>query len=228
MDTVTYDVVYSKESDAIKALLTQRGVNALCHFTTFENLCSMVEMGGLVSRATLGKYGVQVDIQDPMRLEGGHFINLSIQRPNLYLWSKFAERYPQKEWCLLMLNPENCQRDGVKFTTANATAYRVRSLGTNAGVIGLKALFADRVVDTIGEALRTPGLPSNYPTSIQAEVLCPEPIAWADVYKVVVFSDVAKRRLVEMSGIAETMVEVSPNYFPEIIQARASVLCVTA
>lgn len=228
MDTITYTVTYSKESRAINDLLAQRGVEHLCHFTTFENLRSMVEMGGLVSRKTLEKYEVQADVQDGLRLEGSQFINLSIQRPNNFLWDKFAKRYPQKEWCLLMLNPDICQCEGVLFTTANATATNVRCKGTNPGVAGLDALFSNIVINTRGYTIRSSETPRNCPTSIQAEVLCPEPIAWEDVYEVVVCSEVDKARLVKMIGLSEKMVKVCPTVFPDVIRAKANRLDVAA
>ena len=222
MDMITYTVAYSKESGAINDLLVQRGVEHLCHFTTFENLCSMVEMGELVSRKTLENYEIQADFQDDLRFEGPHFINLSIQRPNSFLWDKFAKNCPQKEWCLLMLNPGICQYEGVLFTTANATASNVRYKGTNPGLAGLEALFANIVINTRGYTIRSSETPYNCPTSIQAEVLCPEPIDWEDVHEVLVFSEADKARLVKMSGLSEKMVKVCPTVFPDAIRAKVN------
>lgn len=203
----------SPDSEAIRREIADRGITYLCHFTTLRNATSMIRMGSLLSRRTLVDQAIPADFQDGLRFEGGQYINLSIQTPNHYLWRNFARKAPQKTWCLLRINPEVCLREGVKFTTGNASAFTVRCQGTALGVEGFRALFADRVIGTNCFRLRMKETPLSHPTSEQAEVLCPEPVSMADVFDIVVACDADKRALLSSVSVNPYFIKVDPTFF---------------
>lgn len=203
----------SVASNAIRHELTTRGITHLCHFTTLRNAAIIIRMGAILSRRTLVNELIAADFQDDSRFEGGQYINLSIQTPNHYLWRNFVRKAPQKVWCLLRINPEICLREGVKFTTGNASAYAVRCHGTATGVEGFRALFADQVIGTNCFRLRMKETPSSHPTSEQAEVLCPEPVSMADVFDIIVECDVDKCALLSRVSVNPYLIKVDPTFF---------------
>ena len=214
-------MTYSEDAALIQNELMQRRITHLCHFTTFKNVRSIFKMGGLYSRQTLNERGVLADFQDDSRYEGARYINLSIHEVNFKLLSRFAGNQPNKEWCILRLRKEICMRSGVRFATDNAAAWRVRQDGTAEGVSGLKALFAESVPTKDVYLPRKANKPMYLPTSSQAEVLCPEPIALRDVMDVMVLDWGAKQRLVNECGIPEALVKVGWNYFPSMLRSRS-------
>ena len=217
MNTMTY----SADATAILNELVQRRITHLCHFTTFGNVRSIFKMGALYSRQTLEDLRVPADFQDPLRCDGARYINLSIHEVNFRLLSKFAYDQPYAEWCILRLRKEICMRTGVRFTTDNAAAGQVRQYGTAEGVFGLKALFAASVPAKDGCVTRKANKPMNLPTSPQAEVLCPEPIALRDVMDVMVVNWGAKQRLVNKYGIPDALVKVGWECFPSMLRNRS-------
>ncbi|MBQ9694196.1 MAG: DUF4433 domain-containing protein [Kiritimatiellae bacterium] len=216
---------FSEEASQILRELKSRGVRALCHFTTLDNAASIIRMGALYSQQTLRQMNIPADIQDLSRFEGFQYLNLSIQQPNWKLWQKFArtkmDQGYNKRWCLFLINPEVCARAGVKFTTANATAWNVRRAGTAEGVEGLRALFGASVVDCQGMTLRPAGLAPAFPTSEQAEVLCPEPISIAETSGIIVMNEADKTSLCAVVPVNPALIRVNWRSFPALLRQIA-------
>lgn len=178
----------SSEAGAISAYAKERGVSRLVHFTPFLNLLGIFTTGGIMPKDCVLEYArshqdedllAYIRWNDALRLDRRtDCVNLSIQRINEPLLRRFKANFPQGEpWCIIEIDPVCLQKDGVLFAVANAAATAVRIKGTRAGLLGLKALFAESV--TVPKAYgvetcrRDASMARNRPTSIQAEVLFP-------------------------------------------------------
>lgn len=156
-----------------------RGVDELFHFTTVENLMSILERGAILSRTNVdaircaddGWYaGDYVEHIDDQRFDGlkGH-INLSLSRPNWYLLNQYRlrEKCEHFEWCIIKLDTAALGWEGTLFSVSNAASNDAKKAGVRGGEDGFKAMFAD----VVGKYDRSRGIPVRFTTDIQAEVL---------------------------------------------------------
>ena len=172
----------------IAAFAKERGITRLVHFTPFLNLLGIFNLRGIKSRDVVEAFAKEhedadlmayISWNDKLRLDNRtDCINLSIQRINAPLFSRFKANFNKGEpWCILEIDPCCLQKDGVMFTVANAAATSVRRSGTAGGVAGLKALYQESITVPKYHGTdiyrRTNAMPANCPTSIQAEVLYP-------------------------------------------------------
>jgi len=106
-------------------------------------------------------------------LEWLNYVSLSITCVNKYFFniSKKWHKNDVAWWCILSFRPEIITHSGVVFCTTNNAYTKVVKRGCD--VTGLEGLFADTIVEYESgtTARRHPSMPSNQPTSIQAEIL---------------------------------------------------------
>jgi len=177
---------------SISEYIVERSIKRLVHFSPRRNLIGMFRLGGIWPRAQLIEYAnanadqdlmAYVTWNDSVRLDNRQdCINLSIERINPYLFPvfqrKFEERFHDDEpWCIIEIDPSVMMFEGVVFTIANAASGFVKRVGTATGLLGLKALYADKISVEKGYRVqvdvRTPDMCSAFPTSPQAEVMVP-------------------------------------------------------
>ena len=152
----------------IKAALINFEIRNVIHFTRVENLESILE-NGLLSRSILDNSGLKYMSQDKYRLDGRiDAICLSISFPNWQLLHKQRKRSDHEDnWVVLELNPEILSSHDVAFTQKNAATSN-QDTGLK-GYSDFLLLFEEVPNKPSREQM---GLPKNYPTNPQSEVLC--------------------------------------------------------
>lgn len=100
-----YDKEEEERCNALATLIEERGITRLVHFTAEENLPSIYDHG-LMSVAKLDKSGIKYDKNDTDRADNiPDGISLSVQNPNQYLLRHFCQKYPNKKYVILSLDP---------------------------------------------------------------------------------------------------------------------------
>lgn len=172
----------------------RRKITDLCHFTRVENLKGIFTEG-LIPREELDKRPAHLRplFPDHLRLDGNRDAScLSISFPNYKMF--YSKRIASAEdalWAVLIYDYSILTRLNCAFTVHNAASNRIQknSIKTCNSVDHLKELFAD--FGTIKrDAL---GIPNNYPTNPQAEVLAYDLIPTAYIKQVVFFSQRAAK-----------------------------------
>ncbi len=164
----------------IEEYLDFRNVTELIHFTSFDNLSTILKHG-LLSVSTQEKMGLK-----SIRSDSGNqllnFISLSISFPNyLMLWNKL--HHLDNKWIMLTINPiilANKYQD-VLYCPHNATKYLNYIFNYPdqlKGIAGIQRLFSDRITTKAGEKTRGDlALTDNFTSNPQAEVLVKERIS---------------------------------------------------
>jgi hypothetical protein len=168
--------------------IIERKIDSLYHFTTMENLFSIMEREYIYSRTLIDKLklandgyytGDYVDHMDAQRLDGlRDFINLSLSRPNWYLLNKYSKRpeLSHFDWCILQVNTQPMLQETTLFSVCNAASHAAKSYGVNAGLIALNNVFREQV-KTPSKIYYRNNLPQHFTTDIQAEVLIKDQIS---------------------------------------------------
>lgn len=175
--------------------IIERKINSLYHFTTIENLFSILEREFIYSRTLIdqlkltndGFYtGDYVDHMDAERLDGlRDYINLSLSRPHWYLLNKYSQRPELKhfDWCILQLNTEPLLRPNTLFSVCNAASNVAKRYGVSPGLIAFDNLFREQV-ETPNKVYTRHNLPLHFTTDIQAEVLVKDQISIQNIKSV--------------------------------------------
>ena len=164
------------ERAAIEAIVKQKDIQFLVHFTSVRNLPSILA-NGLLPRHTLAWRGIEFHQNDELRMDGlMEATSLSISFPNYRMLFKQLNHPQGDAFCLLALNPRVLWELPCLFSPGNA-ARRALSVHKEhlEPYIGIKALA--RMFEG-GDAKRELyGLPASYTTDEQAEVLVVDDIA---------------------------------------------------
>lgn len=162
----------------IAALVAERGIREILHFTTNKGLVGILARRMVLSRKQLPEesYLEHVytpncrDRKDPAWLD---YVSLSISRINDWMFdcSKRWHTLDDVWWAVLAFEPSVLADPGVHFATTNniyPSVLRAR------GVTGIEWMFADVVYGRYRhEHRRQPDMPASWPTDRQAEVLYP-------------------------------------------------------
>lgn len=175
--------------------INERKIDSLYHFTTIENLFSILEREFIYSRTLIdqlkltndGFYtGDYVDHMDPERFNGlRDYINLSLSRPHWYLLNKYSKRPELKhfDWCILQLNTEPLLRPDTLFSVCNAASNAAKNYGIYPGLNAFDNMFKEQV-KTSSKIYSRQNLPSHFTTDIQAEVLVKDQISTQNIQTV--------------------------------------------
>lgn len=166
--TSNYGKKDNSSREKIRASVKTYEISNVIHFTRIENLESILEYG-LLSRSILNKSKLIYEYQDEYRLDGRiDAICLSISFPNWQLLYKAIKRSGHEDsWVVLELNPEILSSHDVAFTQKNAaTSNQDTGLKRHSD---FSVLFEEVPNKPSREQM---GLPKNYPTNPQSEVLC--------------------------------------------------------
>lgn len=153
----------TKRAARIKEFVEECGINYLVHFTRKENLPSIMDHG-LLGREDLERRGISYQHNDDQRLDyAPNAICLSITHPNDRLFCKFRDGHNRAAWEVLLLKPEILWMKDCAFCTDNAANRSVSDLRLEERrkLSSLQDMFAGC----------RDGLPRNFPTNAQAEVL---------------------------------------------------------
>ncbi|MGI1946354.1 DarT ssDNA thymidine ADP-ribosyltransferase family protein [Shewanella glacialipiscicola] len=164
-----------------------RGIEHLYHFTSIENLMSIMERGFIYSRQKVDELklandgyftGDYVDHMDNDRFDGlRNYVNLSLSRPNWYLLNKYQQRQELSHlsWCILCLNIQPMFEESTLFSVCNAASTTAKRYGICGDDIGFERMFMSDVVIPSKTYSRR-NLHNSYTTDIQAEVLIKDAI----------------------------------------------------
>ncbi|WP_351014824.1 DarT ssDNA thymidine ADP-ribosyltransferase family protein [Shewanella sp. AC91-MNA-CIBAN-0169] len=164
-----------------------RGIEHLYHFTSIENLMSIMERGFVYSRQKVDELklandgyftGDYVEHMDDDRFDGlRNYVNLSLSRPNWYLLNKYQQRQELSHlsWCILCLDTQPMFEDSTLFSVCNAASTTAKRYGICGGDIGFERMFMPDVV-TPSKTYSRRNLSQLYTTDIQAEVLVKDAI----------------------------------------------------
>lgn len=209
------------ESDPMAALIDERQIKRVVHFTTNRGVLGVLATGKLLSRARLPEekylehiFTANSDFRkDPAWLD---YVNLSIGAIN----GKFFE-YSNRQhvgedlwWAVLAFDPVILCHSGVYFCTSNNIySGTLRAQGAE----GLAALYDERVHQYLGNwAIRQPTRQSDLPTCPQAEVLYPGEVTTEYLRTLYVSQDAHAEAVAGMMasvGHREVPIEVDPSIF---------------
>lgn len=168
-----------------KEEIDTRGIKHLIHFTPTINLLSVYEQGKLLSRALLERFDIDqtdifdyVEFTDDIRFDDKSYINLSIQHPNSFLFSRFRQKTADEShiyWCILKIDKKYIYQADTLFSVTNAAnSHNKRNIGVTGDINKFRMMFANSlpIVTSYGSRTITRnGLKNKYPTDEQAEVL---------------------------------------------------------
>ncbi len=181
-DASTYSVPVL-ERKLIKIMAIDRKIERLVHFTRLENAALILKLGLLPSYHLKG-LGITFIPNDHLRLDGCQDANcLSISFPN---YKFFYKRHGNgtNSWVVLELDPSILWKKDCAFCTSNAASSEMINTPKEElkGALAFAELFKDwRTADR-----NRLGIPDNYPTNPQAEVLVFEPIPPKYITRIVV------------------------------------------
>jgi len=207
----------------IEEVISARRIDEILHFTTNRGLTGILASGRILSRARLGADKYVEHVYEPnarVRRDQAwlDYVNLSITRLNWEFFGHSRRWHAHEEvwWCAVAMSPEVLTLDGVTFATTNNMYTGCRR---GEGADGLQALFADRIVRWSGDAVERPsGLPLNWTTCHQAEVLVPEQVEVGYLRKIYVaterHSDIAASQCeILLHATPDLPIVVSPDAF---------------
>lgn len=178
--------------------IASRGIEHLIHFTPTINLLSIFEQGKLLSRALLERFDIDqtdifdyVEFTDDIRFDDKSYINLSIQHPNSFLFSRFRQKTADEShvyWCVLKIDKKYIYNADTLFSVTNAAnSYNKRNVGVTGDINKFRMMFANSlpiVTSYNSKTITRNGLKDKYPTDEQAEVLVKNEIPVSDILQV--------------------------------------------
>jgi hypothetical protein len=183
---------------AFQKEITDRGIRQLIHFTPTINLLSIFELGKLMSRSMLEEFDVEqtdifdyVEFTDAVRYDDKHYINLSVQHPNSFLFNRFRQKTAEHlhiTWCVLKIDPKFIYKKDTLFSVTNAAnSHNKGVVGVTGDIEKFRMLFSPTVQVVTSYASRTiqrRNLSSKYPTDEQAEILVRDEIPLSEIFNV--------------------------------------------
>lgn len=179
--------------------ISKRRIEWLIHFTTTENLSSIVECDALLSRTRVNELNIEiqdlldfVQFPDDYRFDNREdYINLSIQRPNQFLLNRFMQKltsHPDIHWCILKIQPHYIYSQQTLFSVTNAASNAAKNrFGISGDFDKFMALFQNELTISTSSGTRLynrNGIPDNYTTDVQAEVLVKDAILYQDIINI--------------------------------------------
>lgn len=151
----------------IQEYVAERKIGFLTHFTRASNLGDILQRG-LVPRNVLAGEGYG-HFNDQHRYDGTNAVCLSIHFPNYKMFWGVRQENKDVDWVILIIRAEVLWMLPCAFCVTNAASATVTAvaLEQRRTLAALQALYADW-----GDLSRaTLGIPDNFPTNPQAEVL---------------------------------------------------------
>jgi hypothetical protein len=180
-----------ERSCRIQALCVIRKITDLIHFTHISNLPSILEHGLLgIKDLENSSISQNVRINDQMRLDNlPNAISLSISFPNYRMFYKIHQNNTS-QWVIITLDPSILWKLDCVFNSSNAASGTQRSI--NAEIRKTYFYFEKMFSDSPQNDRSQLGIPDNFTTDPQAEVLVCEPISRSYI-KSVCFSHIQNK-----------------------------------
>ncbi len=153
----------------MEKIIQRRGIKSLYHFTRAENLPYIYEFG-LIPRSSIIELGLPCTYNDDYRYDGCEdAICTSIEFPNYKLFYSLRKKN-NCEWAVIRISADILLNLDCAFCSINAGDSRMYSQGIRN--LKSKSDFEMMFDELPGGPTRgTLGIPDNYPTNPQAEVL---------------------------------------------------------
>ncbi|VVE56307.1 hypothetical protein PCO31111_05112 [Pandoraea communis] len=193
----------------LQELVTERGIRCLTHFTKLANLPSIMARG-LLTRDIIFSEGDPTVWNDAYRHDGTHAICATIDFPNYKMfWPLRCEAPEGTDWIVIALKPSVLWELPCAFCVENAASGRVTAipLEQRRGVIAMEAMYGDYP----GKQRATLGLPPQYTTHPQAEVLILENVPPAYIMTIAVQDEANRLRAVTLAPTAP--ISPAPQWF---------------
>ncbi len=186
--------VPAADAAEIEETITRLGIEEVVHFTTNRGVLGMFASGAILPRSQLPKEKYLEHVYKPNAAErkdpnwtGCNSLSITRVNTDFFGVSRYWHAHTEVWWAVVSIDPVVLTHAGVVFVTTN-NIYPSRIRGT--GAPGLEAIFADPVLGKFGhEHRRTPELPENCTTDVQAEVLYPGRISTEFIRRVYVLTD---------------------------------------
>ena len=165
--------VEGKERDHnldVQEIIKNQKINNVVHFTRLQNLEGILSCG-LLTRKNILNSDIFSEFNDKYRFDQQKdSISCSIEFPNYKMFYKLQRENPDREWIVILLDPSLLWEKICAFSATNAANKSITSIPIEQrkGADALQKLF-----DNLSEIPNRNkiGLPVNYPTDPQAEVL---------------------------------------------------------
>lgn len=173
----------------INEYISERKITEIVHFTTERGLTGCAGSKFVLSRKALNEDQYLSHIASPVSHERREakktfnkdqnwldYINLSVSEINTSYFNAAQNWFKgeDKWWCIMSFDPEILNHHGVYFTTTN-NIYS--SVVRTAGLVGLKAMFAEKITRWWNNSVSRNGRALNLTTCEQAEILYPNPLS---------------------------------------------------
>ncbi|GGJ99053.1 DarT ssDNA thymidine ADP-ribosyltransferase family protein [Parabacteroides faecis] len=187
-----------RDSIEFQEEIASRGIEHLIHFTPTINLLSIFEQGKLLSRSLLERFDIDqtdifdyVEFTDNIRFDDKSYINLSIQHPNSFLFSRFRQKTVDEShiyWCVLKIDKKYVYHADTLFSVTNAAnSHNKRNVGVTGDINKFRMMFANSlpiITSYSSKTITRNDLKNKYPTDEQAEVLVKNEIPVSDILQV--------------------------------------------
>ena len=158
--------------------ITEKGITRLIHFTSKENVESIMKYG-ILSIKDMKEQGIDYVFNDADRFDNVHDgISLSIQNPNNWLLNRFKNSYSGREYVCLILDPallyEITDDSGEKLAPRYYCNYNAASGSTQKSSSDFEIMFKDGFIAGSWNYYRRfdrEGKEDNETTASQAEIL---------------------------------------------------------
>lgn len=156
------------EDKRVDEVLNERNIKYLVHFTSLDNLPSILKRGFL-TRKELDNRGIKYIYNDEFRLEGhADALCFSIEFPNYKMFYKYRKMYPNQDWVVIGVSAQALIKHNCLFYKGNAASEPVSCVKEHLGGNAFQKMFSEQY----GRVLRRQlNIPNSYSTNPQAEVL---------------------------------------------------------
>ncbi|PSV00622.1 DarT ssDNA thymidine ADP-ribosyltransferase family protein [Photobacterium kishitanii] len=165
-----YDQDAAIESDGVHGVITSRKIVQLFHFTKIENLDAILKYG-LIPRAQLQEGDFEfTDVYRADGFLGANCVSVSFPQYKMLFIKQIEDK--QQNWVVLELSPELllANENNSAFFEQNAASGGAKKeiISNRKSATAFEKMFAD-IKELPSRKKR--GLPDNYPTDPQAEIL---------------------------------------------------------
>lgn len=202
-----------RERPKVLAILEDRGIERLTHFTDVRNIDSILE-NGIMSRKTLEEREIPIIGTDRNRADYRNFredtdmrdaICLSVSFPNHRMFYKKRQSEEpdggegnERSWCVFLLDPVEVTKKDCLYFSHNAASIRFRNMDRRPDTHeDFEGLFSENVLGknkaTIQRTFPREASYAKYATSPQAEIVCLESIP-VECIKECIFADEQTRQ----------------------------------
>lgn len=174
---------------SIQQYIEENAITEVLHFTTERGLTGCASQRLVLSRKALDEEQYLSHIATPVSTERKEaqktfnkdedwldYINLSISEINTHYFRSARNRFTclDRWWCIMSFDSVILTHPGVYFTTTNNIYTGVVR---KTGLVGLQAMFNERIIRWFGNTINRNGRPKHLPTCEQAEILYPNPLS---------------------------------------------------